>query len=139
MKLWAGLKRTSGANVSKMAELQLMIVRSKTAEIVAEVWEVIHSNRRSSVREVAEEGSISRTICHEILMKNLGISCTAVKFVPRLLRNEQKQIRVHVGEELSNQANEEENFSKNIITGDETLVYGYDVDTKAQSSQWVST
>jgi hypothetical protein len=27
---------------------------------------------------------------------------------------------------------------KNIITGDETWVYGYDVETKIQSSQWVS-
>jgi len=27
---------------------------------------------------------------------------------------------------------------KNIITGDETWVYGYDVETKVQSSQWVS-
>lgn len=25
---------------------------------------------------------------------------------------------------------------KRVITGDETWVYGYDVETKAQSSQW---
>ena len=31
-----------------------------------------------------------------------------------------------------------DNFLKNIITGVETLVYGYDVETKVQSSQWVS-
>jgi len=30
-----------------------------------------------------------------------------------------------------------ENFLKNIITGDETWVYGYDVETKVQSSQWM--
>jgi len=29
-------------------------------------------------------------------------------------------------------------FFKNIITGDEIWVYGYDVETKVQSSQWVS-
>ena len=28
-------------------------------------------------------------------------------------------------------------FWKNVITGDETWVYGYDVETKVQSSQWV--
>jgi hypothetical protein len=32
---------------------------------------------------------------------------------------------------------EDENFLKRIITGDETWVYGYDVETKIQSSQWV--
>jgi hypothetical protein len=30
-----------------------------------------------------------------------------------------------------------ENFLKRIIPGDETWVYGYDVATKMQSSQWV--
>jgi hypothetical protein len=31
-----------------------------------------------------------------------------------------------------------ENFLKNIVTGDETWVYEYDVETTVQSSQWVS-
>jgi hypothetical protein len=34
-------------------------------------------------------------------------------------------------------ASEDENFLKRIITGDETWVYGYDVETKMQCSQWV--
>jgi hypothetical protein len=34
-------------------------------------------------------------------------------------------------------ASEDENFLKRIITGDETWVYGYNVETKMQSSQWV--
>jgi len=29
-------------------------------------------------------------------------------------------------------------MKENVITGAETWVYGYDVETKAQSSQWVS-
>ena len=33
--------------------------------------------------------------------------------------------------------NADENFLKNVITGDETWVYGYDVETKVQSSQWM--
>jgi hypothetical protein len=41
-------------------------------------------------------------------------------------------------QELLDQANSDENFLKNIVTGDETWVYGYDVETKTQSSQWVS-
>ncbi|GFX84360.1 mariner Mos1 transposase [Trichonephila clavipes] len=32
--------------------------------------------------------------------------------------------------------NSDENFLKKIITGDETWVYGYDPETKQQSSQW---
>jgi hypothetical protein len=60
----------------------------------------------------------------------------AAKFVPRLLTDDQKQSRVDVSKELLDRANN--NFLKNIITGYETWVYGYDVETKVQSSQWVS-
>jgi hypothetical protein len=62
----------------------------------------------------------------------------AAKFVPRLLTDDQKQNRVDVSQELLDRANGGDNFLKNIITGDETWVYGYDVETKVQSSQWVS-
>jgi len=61
----------------------------------------------------------------------------AAKFVPRLLTEEQKQNRVSVSQELLDRSNTEENFLKNVITGDETWVYGYDVETKVQSPQWV--
>jgi len=40
-------------------------------------------------------------------------------------------------QELFDRSNADENFLKNVITGDETWVYGYDVETKVQSSQWV--
>jgi hypothetical protein len=42
-----------------------------------------------------------------------------------------------VSQELFDRSNADENFQKNVITGDETWVYGYDIETKAQSSQWV--
>jgi hypothetical protein len=75
-------------------------------------------------------------VCHEILTENLGMRRIADKFVPRLLMDDQKQNRVDVSKELLDRAND--NFLKNIITGDETWVYGYNVETKVQSSQWVS-
>jgi hypothetical protein len=61
----------------------------------------------------------------------------AAKFVPRQLTDDQNQNRVDVTKQLLDRANDD-NFLKNIITGDETWVYGYDVETKVQSSQWVS-
>jgi transposase len=109
---------------------------SKT-DNVAKVREVVRSNRHLTVREVAEEVSISKTVCHKILTKNLGMHRIAAKFVPRLLTDDQKQNQADVSKELLGQANDD-NFLKNIITGDETWVYGYDVKTKVQLSQWVS-
>jgi len=57
--------------------------------------------------------------------------------VPRLLTDDQKENRVEISQELLATANGNEEFLKNIITGDETWVYRYDVETKVQSSQWM--
>ena len=61
----------------------------------------------------------------------------SAKFVPRLLTDDQKENRAEISQELLANANGSENFLKNIITGDEMWVYGYDVETKMQSSQWM--
>jgi len=61
----------------------------------------------------------------------------SAKFVPRLLTDDQKENRFKISKELLASANGNENFLKKIITGDETWVYGYDVETKMQSSQWM--
>jgi len=42
-----------------------------------------------------------------------------------------------VSQELFDHSNADENFLKNVTTGDETWIYGYDVETNVQSSQWM--
>lgn len=54
-----------------------------------------------------------------------------------MLMHDQKQNQVDESQELLDWA-DDHNFLKNIISVDETWVYRYDVETKAQSSQWVS-
>ena len=60
----------------------------------------------------------------------------SAKFVPRLLTDDQKENRVEISQKLLANANGNENFLKNIITGDETWDHEYEVETKMQSSQW---
>jgi len=89
------------------------------------------------VWEVVIEVGISKSSCHEILVDNLRMQQVATKFVPCLLTDEQKQKCLKLSQELFDSANND-NCVKNIITGDETWVYGYDVKSKAQSAQCVS-
>jgi len=89
---------------------------SKTDDNVAKVREVIRSNRLWTVREVAEDVSISKTVCHDILTEKFGMHRIATKFVPRLLTHDQKQNRVDVSQELLDGANDDDNFLKNIFT-----------------------
>jgi len=100
------------------------------------VHAVIHGNHRLTVREVADKVGISIGSCHQMFTEKLKMCHVSAKFVPRLLTDDQKENCVEISQELLPYANGNENFLKNIITGDE-MVNGYDVETKIQSSQWM--
>jgi len=104
---------------------------------IEKVRSVIRENHRLTIREVSEEVGICKSSYHTIMTDKLKMLRVAAKFVPRLLTEEQKQNRVTGSQELLDRLNTDENFLKNVITGDETWVYGYDVETNVQSSQWV--
>ena len=108
-------------------------------DYVEKMLAVIRQNRRLTVLEVSEEVGICKSSCHLILTDKLKIRRVAAKFVPRLLTDSQKVNRVTVSQELFDRSNADENFINNVLTGDETWVYGYDVEKKEQSSQWMET
>jgi len=66
------------------------------------------------------------------------MQCVAAKFVPLILTAEQKDWRLSVATNMVQEAESDENFMGQIITGNETWVCGYDLETKCQSSQWKS-
>jgi len=104
---------------------------------VKRVRAVIHGNRRLTVQEVADEVGISIGSCHQIFTEKLQACHVSAKFVPRLLTDNQKENRVDISQKLLANVNGNENFLKSIVTGDETWVYGYDVETKIHPSQWM--
>jgi hypothetical protein len=57
------------------------------------------------------------------------------KSVPKLLSQEQQQLRLEVARDIMECANGDPEFMKTVIPGDETWVYGYDPEMKVQSSQ----
>ncbi|UYV73875.1 hypothetical protein LAZ67_11001236 [Cordylochernes scorpioides] len=109
---------------------------STTDEKINEVEKMILANRRITVREVAEDLNISIGSCHSIFINDLGMRRVAAKFVPKLFNYDQKQHRMNIANEMLDSVRDDPNLLQRIITGDEAWVYGYDVETKAQSSQW---
>ncbi|UYV84313.1 hypothetical protein LAZ67_X001823 [Cordylochernes scorpioides] len=109
---------------------------STTDEKINEVEKMILANRRITVREVAEDLNISIGSCHSIFINDLGMRRVAAKFVPKLLNCDQKQHRINITNEMLDSVRDDPNLLQRVITGDEAWVYGYDVETKAQSSQW---
>jgi len=97
---------------------------SKTQENVERVSEMIRSNRWLTIREISEDPNISYGSVHNILTTDLNVRRVSAKFVPRVLTVEQKQQRLSVSLELSDRAASDSRFLGNVITGDETLVFG---------------
>jgi histone-lysine N-methyltransferase SETMAR len=109
---------------------------STTPENVAKVREAILADLRQTSHDVCEIVGLSYGTVHCILEDNLNMRPISARFVPRLLSDNQKDLHVSVCSELKQQARDDPNFISNIITGDETWVYGYDPEIKKQSSQW---
>jgi len=62
----------------------------------------------------------------------------SAKFVVNVLTVKQKQQRLSISLGLRDRAASDSSFLGNVITGDETWAYGYDPETRVQSSQWKS-
>ncbi|XP_026818412.1 protein GVQW3-like isoform X2 [Rhopalosiphum maidis] len=95
---------------------------------------------RTTVESDEREGRPSTSRNEEMIQKIRtairDMRRVAAKFVPKLLSGEQKENRKQIATDLLECSESDDFFLKSIITGDETWVYGYDPETKVQSSQW---
>ncbi|UYV79733.1 hypothetical protein LAZ67_18000513 [Cordylochernes scorpioides] len=99
------------------------------------IKEFIKSNRRISIKDLSSETELSVGLCHQIVTKDLDMIRTSSKFVPRILTEEQKEVRMDVCKNMVEMTRTDPEWMQKIITGDETWVYQYDPETKRQSSQ----
>ncbi|UYV69539.1 hypothetical protein LAZ67_6003926 [Cordylochernes scorpioides] len=100
------------------------------------IKELIISNRRISIKDLSSETGLSVGLCHQIVTKDLDMIRTSSKFFPRILTEEQK-VRMDVCKNMVEMTRTDPEWMQKIITGEETWVYQYDLETKRQSSQWI--
>ena len=100
--------------------------------------EAIVGDHRQTIHDVCGIVGMSYGSVECILSDILGMRRIAAKFVPRMLSSDHKEHRVAACTELKIAARDDPNFISNVITGDESRVYGYDPETKQQLSQWNS-
>jgi AraC-like DNA-binding protein len=109
---------------------------SRNANVIENVHSLFLEDRRLTVREIADEAGISTGSAHSILAEDLHMCRVVAKFVPKLLLQEHQQLHLEAARDMLECANGDPEFLKTVITGDEMWVYGYDPETKVQSSQW---
>ena len=101
-------KTTNGSIVLKRKEHRPMTIpdlddlpRQQTVITSMQfVRAMIHENRELTVQYIPEGVGISIGSCHAILTEKLNIHRGSLKFVSRLLTDDQKENRVNISQEL---------------------------------------
>ena len=78
---------------------------------------------------------VSFSLCQATFTNVLGMKHAPVNIIPKLLNFDQKQRVKQIAQELLTKFNDDPNLLKMVITDNESCVYGYDIETKAQSFQ----
>ena len=89
-------------------------------ENVSKIKEIVLTNRRITIREVAEKVNISYSSCESIFRDILGFKRVSAKFVPKLLNFKQKHNRKNISEQILTEITDDSEMLKCIITRDET-------------------
>ena len=90
--------------------------------------------RRVSIDTISVLFDVSVGIVHRIIRVELKMRKICAKFIPRVLREVQKERRCHDSREMVEQINSDPAVLDALVTCDENWIYCYD--QKRQSSQW---
>ena len=92
-------------------------------------------DRRVSIETISAQFDVSVGTVHTIIREELKMQKICPKFVPRVLREDQKESRCHDNREMVELINSDPAVLDALVTCDESWIYCYDPETKRQSSQ----
>ena len=98
------------------------------------VRDLVYSDRRIQVEEIAQALGISHGSVSTILHDRLGMRKLTARWVPKSLSDEQMATRVSVCSALLKCFRSKDDFLLRLVTVDETWVHCYEPENKAQ---WV--
>ncbi|XP_023723965.1 uncharacterized protein LOC111873458 [Cryptotermes secundus] len=105
--------------------------------MIGKVRQLIRCDRRMTIAELEQEVGISHGSIHAILSDDdLKMRRVSATFVPRQLTTDQMECRMMVPGDLFDKSTQDPTFLKKITTGDESLVFAYNPETKMQSLEW---
>ena len=106
-------------------------------EMCKKVRDLVYSDRRIQVEEIAQALGISHGSVSTILHDRLGVRKLTARWVPKALSDEQMAIRASVCSALLKRFRSKDDFLLRLVTVYETWVHYYEPENKAQSRQWV--
>ena len=94
------------------------------------------NDRRASIETISAQFDVSVGTVHIIIREEMMMQKICTKFIPRVLREDQKERRCHDNREMVNLINSDPAVLGALVNCDESWIYCYDPKTKTQSSQW---
>ncbi|UYV67646.1 hypothetical protein LAZ67_5001447 [Cordylochernes scorpioides] len=108
----------------------------RTDENVDRVFEVLRTDRRLSTQKIADTLHMSTFVVQLIVTEDLQMRKVCAKLVPKVLMQDQKELRVLRCQELLDLIQNEPDFLNSVVTGDESWMFEYDPESKRQSCAW---
>ena len=108
----------------------------RTPELIGQIKNFMDKDRRVSIETISAQFDVRVGSVHTIICEELKIRKICAKFVPRVLREDQKGRRCHNSREMVELINSDPTVLDALVTCDESWIYCYDPETKRQSSQW---
>ena len=108
----------------------------RTPELIGQINNFMDKDRRVSIETISAQFDVSVGIVHTIIREKLKMRKICAKFVPRVLREDQKERCCHDSKEMVELINSDPAVLDALVTCDESWIYCYDPETKRQCSQW---
>ena len=111
-------------------------MKVNTPELIGQIKNFIDKDHRVSIETISAQFNVSVGTVHTIIREELKIRKIYVKFVPRVLREDQKERRCFDRRAMVELINSDPAVIDAPVTSYESCVYFYDSETKRQGSQW---
>ena len=108
----------------------------RTPELICQIKNFMDKDRRESTETISAQFDVSVGTVHIIIREELKMWKICAKFVPRVLREDQKKRRCRDSREMIEHINSDLAVLDALVTCDENWIFCYDSEIKRQSSQW---
>ena len=108
----------------------------RTPEWIGQMKIFIDKDRCVSIETISAQFDVSVGTVHTIIREELKIQKICAKFVPSVLREDQKERRCHDSREMVELIKSDPVLLDALVIYDEKWIYCHDPETKRQSSEW---
>ena len=104
----------------------------RAPELIGQIKNFMDKDRCVSIETISAQFNVSVATVHTIIREELKMRKICANFVPRVLREDQKERRCHDSREMVELINSDPTVLGTLVTCDESWIYCYDPETKRQ-------